>query len=106
LHDCFGLISSVFDYLTFGTLLLVIRTTPEQFRTAWFMESLLTELVIALVVRTRRPCFRSKPGRLLWLSTLSVAIVTLVIPYLPFSALFGFTPLPIIIGRTNIRASK
>jgi len=93
----FGLISSVFDYLTFGTLLLVIRSTPEQFRTAWFVESLLTELVIALVVRTRQPCFRSKPGRLLWLSTLSVAIVTLAIPYLPFSALFGFTPLPIAI---------
>ena len=93
----FGLISSVFDYLTFGTLLLVIRSTPEQFHTAWFVESLLTELVIALVVRTRQPCFRSKPGRLLWLSTLSVAIVTLAIPYLPFSALFGFTPLPIAI---------
>ena len=93
----FGLISSVFDYVTFGTLLLVIRSTPEQFRTAWFVESLLTELVIALVVRTRQPCFRSKPGRLLWLSTLSVAIVTLAIPYLPFSALFGFTPLPIAI---------
>jgi P-type Mg2+ transporter len=93
----FGLISSVFDYLTFGTLLLIIRTTPEQFRTAWFVESLLTELVIALVVRTRQPCFRSKPGRLLWLSTLSVAIVTLAISYLPFSVLFGFTPLPIAI---------
>ena len=91
----FGLVSSVFDYLTFGALLLIIRTTPEQFRTAWFVESLLTELVIALIVRTRRPFFRSKPGRLLWLSTLIVAIVTLIIPYLPFSALLGFTPLPI-----------
>jgi Mg2+-importing ATPase len=93
----FGLISSAFDYLTFGVLLLIVQTTPEQFRTAWFVESLLTELVIALVVRTRRPCFRSKPGRLLWVSTLIVAIAALLIPYLPFSMLLGFTPLPITI---------
>jgi Mg2+-importing ATPase len=90
----FGLVSSVFDYLTFGTLLFLIRATPEQFRTGWFVESLMTELVVALVVRTRRPFFQSRPGRLLWMSTLAVALITLVIPYLPFSALLGFVPLP------------
>ncbi len=58
----FGLVSSVFDYLTFGMLLFVVRASPEQFRTGWFIESLLTELVIALVVRTRGPFFRSRPG--------------------------------------------
>src|SRR4029079_5101820 len=31
----FGLISSVFDYLTFGTLIWLGATT-EQFRTGWF----------------------------------------------------------------------
>ena len=61
----FGLLSSVFDLLTFAVLLGVFRATPETFRTGWFVESLLTELVIALVVRTRRPFFRSRPGRLL-----------------------------------------
>ena len=60
----FGLLSSVFDFLTFGVLLLASsRAAPELFRTGWFVESLLTELVIALVVRTRRPFFRSRPGR-------------------------------------------
>jgi P-type Mg2+ transporter len=91
----FGLVSSVFDYLTFGALLFIIQTTPEQFRTGWFIESLMTELVIALVVRTRQPFFRSKPSRLLWLSTLAVMVLTLAIPYLPFSTLLGFTPLPL-----------
>jgi Mg2+-importing ATPase len=90
----FGLVSSVFDYLTFGVLLFVVRATPEQFRTGWFVESLLTELAIALVVRTRQPFFRTRPGRLLWLSTLVVAVVTLAIPYMPGSELLGFTPLP------------
>jgi len=90
----FGLVSSVFDYLTFGVLILVIRATPEVFRTAWFIESLLTELVIALVVRTRRPFFRSRPGRWLLLSTLAVTLITFALPYLPLSGYLGFVPLP------------
>ena len=59
----FGLLSSVFDFLTFGLLLWVFAAGPEIFRTGWFVESLLTELVIALVVRTRRPFWRSRPGQ-------------------------------------------
>jgi len=90
----FGLVSSVFDFLTFGVLLYLFRTSPDEFRTGWFIESLLTELVIALVVRTRRVFFRSRPGTLLLVSTLVVILITLVIPYLPFISVFGFTPLP------------
>jgi Mg2+-importing ATPase len=90
----FGLVSSVFDYATFGLLMLVLRATEQQFQTGWFIESLLTELVVALVVRTRRPFFRSRPGKLLWISTLAVSLVTLTVPYLPFVQFMGFTPLP------------
>ena len=61
----FGLISSIFDFLTFGILLYCFSASENEFRTGWFIESLLTELVIALVVRTRRVCYRSMPGKLL-----------------------------------------
>ena len=90
----FGIVSSLFDFLTFGALLLVFRSGPALFRTGWFVESLLTELVIALVVRTRRPFFRSRPGGLLLWSTLALVAVTFSIPYLPFVGVFGFVPLP------------
>jgi P-type Mg2+ transporter len=90
----FGLVSSIFDFLTFATLLFVFRATPEEFRTGWFVESLLTELVIALVVRTRHLFFRSRPGKLLLATTIVFVGVTLVLPYLPVNALFGFVPLP------------
>jgi Mg2+-importing ATPase len=90
----FGLISSLFDMLTFAALLWVFRASPEEFRTGWFLESLLTELVIALVVRTRRPFYRSRPGNLLLGSSVCVIIFALVLPYLPFSSIFGFVPLP------------
>ena len=90
----FGLVSSIFDFLTFGVLLFLFRASPVEFRTGWFIESLLTELVIALVVRTRRVFFRSRPGTLLLISTLIFIGVTLVLPYMPFNSLFGFVPLP------------
>lgn len=90
----FGLVSAIFDFLTFGVLLFVYRVSPKEFRTGWFIESLLTELVIALVVRTRGLFFRSRPGKLLLASTLIVIAITLVLPYVPFNFLFGFVPLP------------
>jgi Mg2+-importing ATPase len=90
----FGLVSSIFDFATFGVLLLLFRTAPEEFRTGWFVESLLTELVIALVVRTRHLFFRSRPGKLLLISTAAIIAVALVLPYLPFMRVFGFVPLP------------
>ena len=90
----FGLVSSVFDYATFGLLLFVVHATEQQFQTGWFVESLLTELVIALVIRTRRLFFLSRPGQFLWISTLIVSLGTIVLPYTRFGQLFGLIPLP------------
>jgi Mg2+-importing ATPase len=90
----FGLVSSMFDFLTFGTLLYLFRASPVEFRTGWFVESLVTELVIALVVRTRHVFWRSRPGRaLLWTSVLFI-LIALLLPYLPHISIFGFVPLP------------
>jgi Mg2+-importing ATPase len=54
----------------------------------------LSELVIALVVRTRRPFFRSTPSPLLLASTAALIVITFVIPYVPFAGVIGFVPLP------------
>jgi Mg2+-importing ATPase len=90
----FGVLSSLFDFLTFGALIGIFRATPAIFRTTWFVESLLTELVVALVIRTRRPFYRSRPGTLLLTSTIGVIVLAVAIPYLPFADVFGFVPLP------------
>jgi Mg2+-importing ATPase len=90
----FGTLSSVFDFLTFGALIIVFRATPDVFRTGWFVESLLTELVVAVVIRTERPFFRSRPGRLLLATTLALVPLAVAIPYLPYASIFGFVPLP------------
>jgi Mg2+-importing ATPase len=90
----FGLLSSLFDLLTFGALLFVFRAPPQVFRTGWFVESLLTELVIALVVRTRRPFLRSRPTSVLLVPTLILMVLTPLIPYVPFADALGFVPIP------------
>jgi P-type Mg2+ transporter len=89
----FGLVSSVFDYLTFGLLLLVIHTNESQFRTGWFLESVISASFIVLVIRSRKAFFRSKPGKYLLLATLSIVGITFILPFTPFGNVFGFSPL-------------
>ena len=93
----FGLISSVFDLVTFAVLLLVFHADQATFQTSWFVVSLLTELAVVLVLRTHKPALRSRPSRLLLWSTLAAAVATLAIPFLgPLSSVFGFVPLSVI----------
>src|SRR6185369_5216256 len=66
----FGLISSLFDYLTFVVLLLVFHATQDQFRTGWFLESVCSASLIVLVIRSRKPFFRSRPSKYLFATTL------------------------------------
>jgi len=89
----FGLVSSVFDYLTFGLLLLVLRVNEGQFRTGWFLESVISASIIVLVIRSRKPFFRSRPGKYLLMATLSIAVITLILPFTPVGTVFGFTSL-------------
>jgi Mg2+-importing ATPase len=96
----FGMLSSVFDFLTFAALLVIFKASPDLFRTSWFVESLLTELVVALVMRTRRPFFRSRPGRMLLATTMVLIPITFAIPYLPGAGVFGFVPLPGVLVAT------
>lgn len=57
--------------------------------------SLLTELAVVMVLRTRGRAWRSRPGRWLVWTSLAVAVVAVAAPYLgPVSRLFGFTPMP------------
>ncbi len=90
----FGFVSSVFDFLTFAVLLAVLNADVGQFRTGWFMESVVSASAIVLVIRSRRPFFQSRPGQGLTLATLAVAGATLSLPYTPLGEPLGFAPLP------------
>jgi Mg2+-importing ATPase len=92
----FGLLSSVFDYLTFGVLFFILHASPEEFRAGWFLESVISASLVVLIVRTRMPFFKSMPGKYLLTATLLVISFTLVLPFISVGRkLFGFAALPI-----------
>ncbi len=92
----FGPISSIFDYVTFGLLLLMLGNNADSFRTGWFVESLFTQILVVLVIRTRRsPFWLSRPSRQLGAAIVAALAVAVIIPLSPFgSSLMGFGALP------------
>jgi len=91
----FGILSSLFDYLTFGALLLFLHASETQFRTGWFMESVISASLVVLVIRTRRPLTKSRPGKYLFMATLLVIVAALALPFTPLARIFGFSRLPV-----------
>ena len=91
----FGLTSTAFDVMTFWVLLTVSAGSEELFRTGWFLESLLTELSILLIIRTRAPLHRSRPGRFLAWSSGVVMLIAIALPFMPRAAALGLVALPL-----------
>jgi P-type Mg2+ transporter len=91
----FGLVSSVFDYLTFGVLIWILQATQAQFQTGWLMESVISASLIVLVIRSRRPFFKSRPGKYLSAATMIIVLVTLILPFTPLGRIFGLVSLPL-----------
>jgi Mg2+-importing ATPase len=87
-----GPVSSIFDFLTFGLLLLVFHADQALFQTGWFIEPLATQVLVIFVLSTRRNPLKSRPHPLL--ATTSVAMVGLAVllPFTPLGAWFGFVP--------------
>jgi Mg2+-importing ATPase len=92
----FGPLSSIFDFVTFGVMLGVLHAHAPEFRTGWFVESLATQTLVIFVIRTRRhPFWRSRPSTPLLVASLTVPVVGVVLPYMPFGHYLGFTHLPL-----------
>ena len=91
----FGIISSVFDYITFALLLFIFKADERLFHTGWLLESIISAMVVMLIVRTARPVFASKPSNKLLIAIMGVAVVLFVIIYSPISSYLGLIALPI-----------
>ncbi|MDV4160550.1 magnesium-translocating P-type ATPase [Rhizobium leguminosarum] len=91
----FGPLSSIFDLATFVVLLAVFSAGQDEFRSAWFVESLMTQLATMLVIRTPGPIWRSRPSPLLFGTAIAVGAAGVTIPYTPIGGLFGFVPIPL-----------
>ena len=90
-----GPLSSVFDAATFALLLGVFGAGVEMFRTAWFVESILTQILVIFVIRTAGPCWRSRPHLFLVMTSLGALAVALILALTPLGHPFGFVALPV-----------
>lgn len=89
-----GPLSSLFDAATFVLLLGVFGTGVDAFRTAWFVESILTQILVIFVIRTSARFWRSRPHRFLVLTSLGALAAALALALTPLGRPFGFVPLP------------
>jgi P-type Mg2+ transporter len=92
-----GPVSSLFDFATFFTMLFIFNawTNAALFQTAWFIESLCSQTLVVLIIRTRRvPFYKSKPSKYLAIMLLAVISFAIIVPYTPVGAFFGFVPPP------------
>lgn len=91
----FGMLSVVFDLLLIMGLLYLAGADTGAFRTAWFVESACSEILVTFAIRTRGPFFRNRPGRWLLLASAAAGVVTFALPFTPIGrTYFSFTPLP------------
>jgi P-type Mg2+ transporter len=91
----FGIISSFYDYLTFGVLIFFLKAGVDQFRTGWLIESVVSASLIVLIVRTADVFYKSRPGKYLLIATLCVILFTIFLPFTPLAAIMGLVRLPI-----------
>ena len=91
----FGPISSIFDYVTFGLLLLMLGNNEDSFHTGWFVESLFTQILVVLAIRTRRsPFWLSRPSKQLAAAIVAALAAAVIIPVSPLGSVIGFGGLP------------
>ncbi|MGZ8538004.1 MAG: magnesium-translocating P-type ATPase [Flavisolibacter sp.] len=92
----FGVHSSLFDLITFMTLFFLLKVKESEFQTGWFIESVLSELLILFIIRTHKNFFKSRPGKYLFIFSIIALILTIGLPYFSFANEIGLTPLPIL----------
>jgi Mg2+-importing ATPase len=98
-----GPLSSLFDFATFGVLIYALHATPEEFRTTWFLESMVTQILVIFVIRTNGHPWRDLPRPALATSSLLALLGAMALPFTPAGAWFGFqTPPSATLATTGV----
>lgn len=101
----FGLVSSAFDFLTYGFLLLIVKASMPLFQVGWFWQSFLTEVLLIFVIRTRLPFFKSRPSNGLIAAFAITVVIVLLVMYTPIAGFFGFATMPLWVNLSLIAMS-
>lgn len=89
-----GPLSSMFDLLTFGGLIYLFHASPPEFRTAWFLESMATQVLVIFIIRTNGRPWADLPRPALAATSLGALVVAMILPFTPLAGLFGFQSPP------------
>ncbi|MFA5830929.1 MAG: magnesium-translocating P-type ATPase [Candidatus Paceibacterota bacterium] len=90
----FGLVSSIFDFITFFVLYKIFSFSASGFQTGWFIESIATQILIIYIIRTKRvPFWKSWPSIPVIFSTIGVVALAWIIPFTPLGEILSFTAL-------------
>ena len=91
----FGPLSSIFDFITFATMLLFFHFSESSFHTGWFLESLITQTLVIYMIRTPKlPFINSLPSRMLVLTSVLIILAGILLPFSPLAKALGFVALP------------
>lgn len=90
-----ALVSTVFDFVFFS---IFYKQSPAIIQSLWFIESVLTEIALIYIIRTKGLFYKAKkPKFLLVFFTIVGAIFVVLLPYLKIGQnWFGFVALPIL----------
>jgi Mg2+-importing ATPase len=89
-----GPLSSVFDLATFGILLWGFGATPEAFRTAWFIESMATQVLVIFLIRSHGRVWTARaPHPALVATSLCALAAAVALALGPWGPMLGFAPL-------------
>jgi Mg2+-importing ATPase len=91
----FGPLSSCFDFATFGFFGLALHATGGMFQTGWFLESIATQTLVVNLIRSRTVFWKSRPSKILVMSTFGAVILAWILPYTGLGHQLGFVDLGI-----------
>ncbi|MBS0536123.1 MAG: magnesium-translocating P-type ATPase [Proteobacteria bacterium] len=89
-----GPLSSLFDLAIFVLLLKGFHAGADTFRTAWFIESMMTQILVIFAIRTALPLWQARPRAALTLTSLAALLAAFAFVLTPLGAPFGFVPVP------------
>jgi Mg2+-importing ATPase len=89
-----GPVSSLFDFLTFYIMLVVLQANEKLFQTGWFVESLCTQVMVIFIIRTHGNPLKSHAHPVLIATSLAVVVIAVLLPFTPVGLYFGFVPPP------------
>jgi P-type Mg2+ transporter len=90
-----GMVSSLFDAITFAVLLKLFDADAPMFQTGWFLESITTQILVIFVIRSRKlPWRANRPHAILIATSLGALLAGVALALGPWRGAFGFTALP------------